>query len=232
MGRPPGGPDGDGDNWQIFHVEQPECFLIRATLARVRGQAGLTRVETVNDASDQPVAARRVEVRETSSPAHDSAHPPSAACRPVVTKPWRRPVSICRLARPSTRPALRSGVGLTVDACTSYSMTRRGGSGPLTRSLVAEADDSTRIDGPARLDDPDGTARVPASSSRCVVPRHIHLGTLRCRRCVNDAGVRIARNATVRDERMSDDRVRIGLARRVAGERLAHLPGRARPRGG
>ena len=29
-------PDGDGDNWQIFHVEQPGCFTIRATEARVR----------------------------------------------------------------------------------------------------------------------------------------------------------------------------------------------------
>lgn len=29
-------PDGDGDNWQIFHVEEPGCFTVRATMARVR----------------------------------------------------------------------------------------------------------------------------------------------------------------------------------------------------
>ena len=29
-------PGGDGDNWQIFHVEEPGCFTIRATMARVR----------------------------------------------------------------------------------------------------------------------------------------------------------------------------------------------------
>ncbi len=29
-------PVGDGDNWQIFHVEEPGCFTIRATMARVR----------------------------------------------------------------------------------------------------------------------------------------------------------------------------------------------------
>ena len=29
-------PDEDGDNWQIFHIDQPGCFIVRATDARVR----------------------------------------------------------------------------------------------------------------------------------------------------------------------------------------------------